>query len=503
MHTKEAGINSSSNYSGTGTKFAFGNGNGSGATGLGSLSWNGQMLNQANASSFGNCTFGLVTGMNADRSDVQFANGIIAPNLFSGGTATGKASVSEVNELNFIRNGDTYTLSSVSNTDAKNLEYLWMRGNWNNTKYIWSNSFWPLDKINGTDPWFGDASKGNLRKVEGMIPKEKEPLEVVEGERSAPTSDEGNFDHNAYFGMHFGVAFSLTKDYKGPLEYYFFGDDDMWVFLTDTVTGENKLVCDIGGVHGSVGEYVDLWDYINEADLVNNDENNPHRYELRFFYTERGASGSACWMQFTLPSVVSLDITQVQSNGALKIEKKIEGVSDEAALDKEFEFELRLQRSKDDTGYLYDDYSYVRYGYLRDENGQLIRDENGQKIFGELERDLLIRDGNLFTLRGDEYILIEALPEGAYYTITEVTQDPVFQPSNQVNDGTIVANRTAEGEISQTQNNNVTFINTATYALPETGSGPNSCLYTFGGLLLIGASILWYRKREYGEEVVD
>ena len=58
--------------------------------------------------------------------------------------------------------------------------------------------------------------------------------------------------------MQYAVEFTLTPDYIGPLEYTFFGDDDMWVFL------DNTLVCDIGGVHSSVGEYVDLWDYLSQ-----------------------------------------------------------------------------------------------------------------------------------------------------------------------------------------------------------------------------------------------
>ena len=48
----------------------------------------------------------------------------------------------------------------------------------------------------------------------------------------------------------------------------------MWVFL------DNTLVCDIGGVHSSVGEYVDLWDYLK---LEGRTETEKHT--LTVFYT--------------------------------------------------------------------------------------------------------------------------------------------------------------------------------------------------------------------------
>ena len=80
--------------------------------------------------------------------------------------------------------------------------------------------------------------------------------------------------------MQYAIEFDLSEDYCGPLEYYFFGDDDMWVFLTDQTTGKSQLVCDIGGVHSSVGEYVNLWDYIEKGSAGG--------YTLTFFYTERG-----------------------------------------------------------------------------------------------------------------------------------------------------------------------------------------------------------------------
>lgn len=60
------------------------------------------------------------------------------------------------------------------------------------------------------DPKFGEAAVSNALGV--------------------PISDDGKM-HNFFFGMTFEVEFELTDDYVGPLNYYFFGDDDMWVFL--------------------------------------------------------------------------------------------------------------------------------------------------------------------------------------------------------------------------------------------------------------------------------
>lgn len=59
--------------------------------------------------------------------------------------------------------------------------------------------------------------------------------------------------------MSYSVDFTIDDGYCGPLNYLFYGDDDMWVYL------DGKLVADIGGVHSSVGIYVDFWDYIEKG----------------------------------------------------------------------------------------------------------------------------------------------------------------------------------------------------------------------------------------------
>ena len=157
-----------------------------------------------------------------------------------------------------------------------------VRPNWNQTREIQSNAFWPLDKVpsaggNGNDPMMG-GTNNSLAYVSNGTPHE------------FPKSD-NYVDHNPYFGMKFEIPFSVPEDYVGPLEYEFFGDDDFWVFLDD------QLVCDIGGVHSSVDAHIDLRQYVKEGDTS--------EHVLRIYYTERGASGSTCYMSYTIPSVTS------------------------------------------------------------------------------------------------------------------------------------------------------------------------------------------------------
>ena len=282
------GINSLANYSHTGAKLAFGNANT--GTSLQTERWGVNWLNQynredpSNSSSpelgFKGCTFGLVTGLDSN-GHIQYAQGVDAPNLFDEGDATGKTTYADKYTLNFKRSGDTYTLSSVSDADgtvssASNLD-LFNNPECGGTKYthIWTNNFWPMDGENNVDPHTGNYN-------------DRGEYTGYDGTKLYPPSDDGGA-HNNMFGMQYSVTFTLSEDYVGPLEYYFFGDDDMWVFL------DGQLICDIGGVHSSVGEYVNLWDYLEKGSA-----NSAGEHTLKFYYTERGLSGSTCYMQFTL-----------------------------------------------------------------------------------------------------------------------------------------------------------------------------------------------------------
>ncbi|MCH5304379.1 MAG: fibro-slime domain-containing protein, partial [Ruminococcus sp.] len=313
IYTNRKGINSVKNYDATGssrTNFGFGTGNV--ASGLSGEIWNNYTINAYNRDGYNNrgCTFGLITGFDSNLNPI-FADGISAPTLFGQSNVSGKTIYNDV-DLNFDKSGDCYTLSSVSSDtyskiSADNLQYFAEPKNGGGT--ILTNNFFPLDNMvdnnDSHDVLFGDNTKGG-RNIYGA------------GYSNVPPSDDFS-DHNSYFGMAYQIKFTLADNYTGPLNYLFYGDDDMWVFLDD------QLICDIGGIHSSVGEYVDLWEYLGGVPTGTRDtiSTKSTTHTLTFFYTERGASGSCCYMRYTLPSVMSVS-TEKSDNSTLKIEKVVE-----------------------------------------------------------------------------------------------------------------------------------------------------------------------------------
>ena len=470
-----AGINAESNYKKSRNEqrtwrsycdvLAFGNDNC--GTGMSRYKFDGVFLNKASTSYVPEgasspialpgsveqfeCTFGLADSLKDGK--IVYDEWLVAPNLFNEGTASGKTSYTAENgsSLTFSRVGDTYTLSAatVGNTGTggslgtiENLQYFFHPSpapghiwdgehsglSWQNK--IFTNDFWPLDSATAkTDPLFGKY--GSSVYFQGFTPWTYNGA-TTDGRwrdlRSTfPTSDDGN-NHNCFFGMQYAVKFTLTADYVGPLEYYFFGDDDMWVFLDD------KLVCDIGGVHSSVGEYVNLWDYLEKE---NRTESETHT--LTFFYTERGASGSTCYMNFTLPSVSGVNIEQKTSD--LEVRKQVVG-QDESGQDFEFNIRFYDQNGKP----VLDDYAYTKY------------DKDGKELSG----NLVVHDGDTFTLKDGQYVRIRYLPFGLRYTITETAVNG-YTVSSTIN-GVTGQGSEAKGTILNTgQMNTVLFTNTMTY----------------------------------------
>ena len=541
MLTEQAGINNEENYQNTsGGKYAFGNAN----TGVklqddrysdGNNSNSMNRTNQWNEAGkkavFAGCTFGLVK--ENDGENLKF--NVNAPKIFGDDSNDEKkvigrtryaAGEKEKFSLNFNRVGDTYTLSSVEGTGATNLDsFEHPRCGSKTHSHIMTNNFWPMDNDTHTDVKFNEQV--NDKANENYKFKGK-------GEGTLPVADDG-IAHNCYFGMYYTVDFDLDKSYVGPLEYLFYGDDDMWVFLKDS-KGNQNLVCDIGGVHSSVGEIVNLWDWINPEKLCDHknpvcydeggnlickddlcDHKNPNCYNkegnltckenvytLSFFYTERGASGSSCWMQFTLPSVSSMTPeTSKKDYGQLKVEKKVvvsnENYKGFDVGQDTFKFRIELTNRTDD--YRYTKYSKGEDGSLKTESG------------------LVLWDGADFTLKHNEYIIVNYLPTGTQYKITEYntaqSTDGTVSPNDYSTDITLKTpddqnpvtkgedltdNKEVSGDIPQDAMDEVLYINKfLVFGLPKTG-GEGTILYTMAGVavILLGAGFMYRKKFREG-----
>lgn len=469
VNTNRKGINSESNYNKNDTrpKYAFGNQN-TAWTGLQDEKIGGFFINQA-STAYGKCSFGIVS--NTLGSDGYPEFNVNAPNIFSddkdGESTIGKTPVLGYS-LDFSRNGDTYTLSAVNDGSDKtnNLTDFWWRTNWNKSQDMWSNNFWALDSSStfGTDNHdivFGNPSSGSEKYAIGTKKNSDGSMERIE----LPTGDDAK-DHNSYFTANFSLNFKLTEDYVGPLNYYFFGDDDMWVFL------DNQLICDIGGVHPSAGEYVDLWDWIKEGDT--------QEHTLRFFYTERGASGSTCWMQFTLPAVAANPVDQMSGDckNTLTVYKEVKDGNVEIDTDEEFEFTIEFK--KKDGSILYNYFNYE----IQDETGATVKTDS-------------IKTGDKFKLKAKQSIIVRNLPDGAKYTIKE-DKYAGYEPTET--SGEIIGDGMTEGSIDWKRDDTEHYVNKVIpYELPETG-GSGTILYTMAGVaaILLGAGFMYRKKFREG-----
>ncbi len=125
------------------------------------------------------------------------------------------------------------------------------------------------------------------------------------------------------------------------------------------------------------------------------------------------------------------------------------------------------------------------------------------------------------TLKSGEYIKIHGLPYGTKWKVEE--QEPengqkyhisylldshLWTETEALHSSTRVEESTAtgilvlpeesggeEGEEKTKVNNAVTFVNTTSYALPETGSFPTTIVYTLAGVGLVLIACLLYRKK--------
>ena len=241
---------------------------------------------------------------NGTYETVNFAERLAAPEYFSSSALTGKRVLDDY-QLNFSKEGNRYTLVSVSNPNGKVVSEA-------------GEGFWPLDDDLGVDGLNG-----------GSDPWEREPY--------------GGGEHNWYFGMRYDFTFTLN-DYVGDLTYSFNGDDDLWVFM------DGELILDLGGIHSGYPENnlakyldninpadydftrwktaypntIDLWDYIapdGDPEKLS-DEERSQEHTITVLLMERGGFGSNCEMEFVLPNVEPSDpVVSARPKAELKFQK--------------------------------------------------------------------------------------------------------------------------------------------------------------------------------------
>lgn len=304
VNAMENGIHSAENYEGNGPKFAFG-GNGIGTSMADEFldseldtinTWNrGQ---QEETSGMG-VTKGLVTGVSRD-GNLKWTDRISYLDLFGINNRKGKTNYTN-KEYSFLFGYDGFsrTLSSVCSeydTEACGLESL------TDVNGKLTNSFWILDTApsygtDGHDPVWGSGSE----KTQYYRSGDRMPG-VFEA------SDDG-LDHNSFFGFAYAEDFILSPGYVGPLAFFGYSDDDLWVFagqvdddgqvIPDTVV----QVADLGGVHDGAAYYCDMWNMIDKVKYGEEAQ----EWRLFVFWLEREGTSASCYLNFTLPDAAIVD----------------------------------------------------------------------------------------------------------------------------------------------------------------------------------------------------
>ena len=282
-------------------------------------------------------------------------------------------------QLEFQQDGDTYTLINVWNgknlTNAKNLTSFKSRSSWGDKNYIFSNEFWPLDDVPAAqrkDPLLGGATVYKAVSDSGAT------RTLLGVHKNGVANDWPSTAHNWYFGMTYTVKFTIG-DYTGPLEYYFRGDDDFWLFV------DGKLAVDLGGIHTATGKTYNL-DY-----LKNEDKDKEH--VLKVYYMERGATGSCCYMQFTLPKA-KIEALPEPETTSYTVEKKWD---DNENGFRPQDIEISLYKIKEgENGEKIETKARTITLPLKDEEGYYI-DQSGQRVDNPVWtytwKDLPITDG--------------------------------------------------------------------------------------------------------------
>ncbi len=226
----------------------------------------------------------------------------------------------------------------VSDKDDDNYGYYYYDSSKNGASYnqskqrfvLYSDPEYILEQSLKNNSW---QYKTDKAKTTGFLPFN----DNVSGEYN-----EKDGSINYWFGMQSTVDFWLPNDpgeggniadTGKKMEFRFSGDDDVWVFVDDT------LVLDLGGIHGarsgrinfSTGKVVTETDkkVYQTTDLT--DSIGAGKHKLTIYYLERGSSQSNCSIYFNIAPKYALTIMKKDADNASALQGARFGVySDEA-----------------------------------------------------------------------------------------------------------------------------------------------------------------------------
>lgn len=128
--------------------------------------------------------------------------------------------------------------------------------------------------------WYNDASGVNKAIATTLTLAETTPGSGIYSYQNSfyfPLDDLGWKNQGLIHNYHFTLELHTSFTYKTGQQFDFTGDDDVWVFIND------KLVVDLGGIHGAENASVDL-DSLGLTD--------GSTYDFDFFFAERHTTES-------------------------------------------------------------------------------------------------------------------------------------------------------------------------------------------------------------------
>jgi fibro-slime domain-containing protein len=146
--------------------------------------------------------------------------------------------------------------------------------------------------------WYNDVPGVNMTfSVDIALSKDASGKYVYDSQAFFPIDDKGPNEATDTAGKphnyHFTTEIHTRFDYRGGEVFTFLGDDDVWVFIN------HKLAIDLGGLHRSLRQSVDL-----DAATAKLGITRGQRYDMDIFHAERMATESNFRIETTIDCLI-------------------------------------------------------------------------------------------------------------------------------------------------------------------------------------------------------